>query len=149
MNKNHTTRPWMENDDIPQLHTDLQNLRKKSSKTNSADEVSRPEYCHLRNVLKRKITSAKRNFYKRAFSLRNPKEDLKVIPSVLHPSPKPLRASPDELNVHFASTTERVTGGKPEAAEYLWTFINTLPKIVKVVSTFVASNTSKLCTNYI
>ena len=84
-------------------------------------------YRDVRNKLKTKIKSAKRDFYQRAFSSKNPKKVWKIIHRILHPNPKPLRIDPDELNTHFASTTERVTGAIPEPTQNLWSFINTLP----------------------
>ncbi|CAB4006181.1 Hypothetical predicted protein [Paramuricea clavata] len=84
-------------------------------------------YRDVRNKLKTKIKSAKRDFYQRAFSSKNPKKVWKIIHRILHPNPKPLRIDPDELNTHFASATERVTGAIPEPTQNLWSFINSLP----------------------
>ncbi len=116
--------PWMKNCDIAQLQKDCQTLRALST---NADELSRSRYRSARNKLKCKIRSVKRDFYRRAFSSKNPKDVWKIIHRILHPNPKPLRVDPDELNTHFASTTERVTGTIPEPTENLWSFINALP----------------------
>ena len=118
--------PWMKHCDIAQLQKDCHVLREMSCK-NNADEIFKSRYRDVRNKLKTKIKSAKRDFYQRAFSSKNPIKVWKIIHRILHPNPKPLRIDPDELNTHFASTTERVTGAIPEPTQNLWSFINTLP----------------------
>ncbi len=99
--------PWMKNCEIAQLQKDCQILRALST---NADELSRSRYRSTRNKLKCKIKSVKGDFYRRAFSSKYPKDVWKIIRRILHPNPKPLRIDPDELNTHFASTTERVLG---------------------------------------
>ena len=118
--------PWMKHCDIAKLQKDCHVLREMSCK-NNADEIFKSRYRDVRNKLKTKIKSAKRDFYQRAFSSKNPKKVWKIIHRILHPNPKPLRIDPDEFNTHFASTTERVTGAIPEPTQNLWSFINTLP----------------------
>ncbi|CAB4026471.1 Hypothetical predicted protein [Paramuricea clavata] len=118
--------PWMKNCDIAQLQKDCQVLRVMST-TNNIDELSRSRYRDARNELKCKIKTAKRDFYQRAFSSKKPKEAWTIIHRILNPNPKPLRVDPDELNTHFASRSERVTGTTPEPTENLWAFIDTLP----------------------
>jgi hypothetical protein len=100
------------------------------STTNNIDEHSRSRYRDARNELKCKIKTAKRNFYQRAFSSKKPKDTWEIIHRILNPIPevpKPLRVDHDELNTHFSSTSERVTGTTPEPTENLWSFIDTLP----------------------
>ena len=118
--------PWMKNPDIAQLQRDIQVLRTISNDKKD-DGFSRSRYCDARNKLKYKIKTAKREFYKRSFSSKNPKDVWKVIHRIFHPNPKPLRVDPDKLNTHFASTSERVTGAASEPTDNLWSFINTLP----------------------
>ena len=81
----------MNNPDIAQLQRDIQVLRTISNDKKD-DGFSRSRYCDARNKLKYKIKTAKRELYKRAFSLKNPKDVWKVIHFILHPNPKPLRA---------------------------------------------------------
>ena len=70
--------PWMKNPDIAQLQRDIQVLRTVSNDKKD-DGFSRSRYCDARNKLKYKIKTAKREFYKRAFSSNNPKDVWKVI----------------------------------------------------------------------
>jgi hypothetical protein len=85
----------MKNCDIAQLQKDCQVLRVMST-TNNIDERSRSRYRDARNELKRKIKTAKRNFYQRAFSSKKPKDAWKIIHRILNPNPKPLRVDPDK-----------------------------------------------------
>ena len=53
----------------------------------------------------------------------------KVIDRILHPSSQPLRADPNLLNSHFASTAERVTGNQSTPTQKdLYHLIQTLPE---------------------
>ena len=38
---------------------------------------------------------------------------------IINPSPKPIAADPDELNVHFTNTTQRILGTNPSSSECL------------------------------
>ena len=114
--------PWMKNPDIAQLQRDIQVLHTISNDKKD-DGFSRSRYCDARNKLKYKIKTAKREFYKRAFSSKNPKDVWKVIHRIFHPNPKPLRVDPDKLNTHFASTSERVTGAASEPTDNLWSLL--------------------------
>ena len=83
----------------------------------------------IRNQLKTVIKKAKRTFTIKALSSRRPKDVWKVIHRILHPSSQPLRADPNQLNSHFASTAERVTGNQPTLTEKdLYHLIQTLPE---------------------
>ena len=46
---------------------------------------------------------------------------------MLNPSPQPIRADPDKLNSHFASTAERTLGSKPEDIASLFDLVRSLP----------------------
>lgn len=50
-----------------------------------------------------------------------------MIHRILHPSPQPLRADPNELNTHFASTAERVTVPTTSPVDELWNLIDSFP----------------------
>lgn len=101
-----------------------------SLRTKAREEHSMPDwnqYRNTRNNLKSQIRKAKREFYQKALSSRKPKDVWRVIHRILHPSPQPLRGNPDELNEHFASTTQRVTGAAAESVDNLWKLIDSLP----------------------
>ena len=82
----------------------------------------------MRNELKCKIKNTKREFYQKALSSSKPKEIWQVIHRILHPSPQPLRAEPEELNSFFASTAERVAGTSAIPTDELWKLIDSLPE---------------------
>ena len=67
------------------------------------------------------------DFYNRALSSNKPKEVWKVIHRILHPNPQPLQFQPDELNAHFASTAQRVTGASAASEESIKCLIDSLP----------------------
>jgi hypothetical protein len=56
------------------------------------------------------------------------KRSWQTIHRILHPNPQPLRIDPDELNKHYVSTAERVTGASPKSIEELWQFIDSFPE---------------------
>ena len=51
-----------------------------------------------------------------------------MIHKILHPNPQPLRFNPDKLNVHFASTAQRVTGATATSQDNIRRLINSLPE---------------------
>ena len=53
---------------------------------------------------------AKRTFPNTTLSSKRPKEVWRVIHRVIHPSPRPISADPDQLNRYFIKTTERTLG---------------------------------------
>ena len=55
-------------------------------------------YRLTRTCLKQTLKAEKRKFYKIALSLKKPKAVWKTIHRILKPSPKPITASPDDLN---------------------------------------------------
>jgi len=77
-------------------------------------------YREKRNALKTNIKKTKREFYQKALSSKRPKQVWQVIHRILHPSPQPLTADPDELNAFFGSTDERVTGDEAHSIEKLF-----------------------------
>ena len=81
---------------------------------------------HIRHKLKKAIKKAKRSFMITALSSKRPKEVWSTIHRILHPSQLPLRADPDDLNRHFASTAERVTASSPVLNEDIYRLINRL-----------------------
>ena len=85
-------------------------MRKKAHETNDPDDWK--EFRSVRNHLKTVIGQTKRSFLAKALSSKRPKETWKTIHRVLNPSPKPLRADPDDLNNFFNSTAERTLGNK-------------------------------------
>ena len=52
---------------------------------------------------------------------------IQVIHRILHSSPQPLTADPDELNGFFGSTAERVTGAEAQSIEKLFDLVNSFP----------------------
>lgn len=58
--------------------------------------------------------------------LPKPKEAWGVIHRILNPSPQPLRVDPDQLNDHFVSTAQRVTGVTQRSSDYLRDVIESL-----------------------
>ncbi|CAH3046379.1 unnamed protein product [Porites lobata] len=49
-------------------------------------------------------------FLNTTLSSKRPKEIWRVIHRVIHPSPRPISADPDQLNRYFIKTTERTPG---------------------------------------
>ena len=60
------------------------------------------------------IKAEKRKSYKTALSLKKLKNVWKTIHRILKPSPKPITASPDDLNNYFSDIAENLTGKSPE-----------------------------------
>ena len=81
---------------------------------------------YTRNKLNNLIKKAKRYFMITVFSSKRPKEVWRTIHLSLHPSQQPLRADPDDLNRHFASTAESVTASSPALSEDIYRLIDRL-----------------------
>ena len=81
---------------------------------------------HTRNKLKNLIKKAKRSFMITALSSKRPREVRRTIHRILHPSQQPLRADPDDLNRHFASTAELVFVSSPVLKKDIYRLINRL-----------------------
>lgn len=60
------------------------------------------------------------------FSSKRPKKVWRTIHLSLHPSQQPLRADPDDLNRHFASTAESVTPSSPALSKDIYRLIDRL-----------------------
>ena len=67
------------------------------------------------------------NFIKKHSHPKKPKQVWQVIHRILHPSPQPLTADPDELNAFFGSTAERVTGAEAQSIEKLFDLVKSFP----------------------
>ena len=98
------------------------NLRSRTR--NEKSEQLWTQYREKKNLLKVSIRKSKCEFYQKALSSSKPKEVWQTIHRILHPNPQPLRIDPDELNKHYVSTAERVTGASPKSIEELWQFID-------------------------
>ncbi|XP_048590336.1 uncharacterized protein LOC5519158 [Nematostella vectensis] len=118
--------PWLKELDIQKLQQDCRNMRTEARKDKS-DSIWN-SFREKRNQLKAMIGKAKRNFYYKALSSVKAKDVWRVIHRILHPNPQPLRFDPDELNTHFASTAERVTGATPTSANNISDLIQSLPE---------------------
>ena len=57
---------------------------------------------------------------------------LKCINKILHPNPKRIQADPNELNLHFNSTAQRLVNSNPTEIVDLLEQINALPGNVNV-----------------
>ncbi|XP_048583248.1 uncharacterized protein LOC125562941 [Nematostella vectensis] len=117
--------PWLKELDIQKLQQDFRNMRTEARKEKS-DSIWN-YFREKRNQLKAMIGKAKRNFYYKALSSVKAKDVWRVIHRILHPNPQPLRFDPDELNTHFASTAERVTGATLTSANVISDLIQSLP----------------------
>ena len=111
--------------DIQKLQRECHTLRNKA-RIDKSDTIW-CSYRDKRNELKSNIRKTRRDFYNRALSSNKPKEVWKVIHRILHPNPQPLRFQPDELNAHFASTAQRVTGASAVSEESIKCLIDSLP----------------------
>ena len=118
--------PWMNDTDIRSLQEKCR-LERFEAHKNPLCEVSWNIFRDTRNQLKKVIKKAKIIFTIKALSSRRPKDVWKVIHRILHPSPQPLRVDLDELNNHFASTSERLTAASPYVKEDLNHLITSLP----------------------
>ena len=78
----------------------------------------------VRNNLKKIIKSAKKRFYTKALSSKNPKEVWQVIHRILKPSDSRISANPSQLGEYFSSTAPRVTG--KDTARNLSSFVDSL-----------------------
>lgn len=110
---------------IKSLQQECQNLRIAAHRDNT--EQSWGLFRNVRNRLKTVIKKTKRAFYQRLLSSPKPREVWCVIHRILNPSPQPLRADPDQLNDHFASTAQRVTGATLPSCDYLRDVVESLP----------------------
>lgn len=101
------TRPpahWMHSEEIRVLQAERNQLRTKACDDNTQESW---------NKIKTVINQTKRAFLSTALSSKRPKEVWRVIHRVLNPSPPPLPIDPNNLNMHFATTTEGTLGTKP------------------------------------
>lgn len=101
--------PWMNDSNIRSLQEQCRSKRFQAHKK-PPNEDNWHTFREVRNKLKIVIKKAKRCFTIKALSSKRPKDVWKVIHRILNPSPRPLRADPNQLNSHFASTSERITG---------------------------------------
>ena len=104
--------PWMKSVYIKYLQSERIKLRKIAHETKNENDI--PNYRLTRTCLKQTIKAEKRKFYKTTLSSKKPKDVWKTIHRILKPSPKPITASPDDLNNYFSDIAENLTGKSPE-----------------------------------
>ena len=106
--------PWMKDLQISALQRQRNHLRQNLK--NDRDDVNTlKELKKVRNQLKTKIRSTKKNFLKNLLRSRNSPETWKVINNVLHPKINKVDVNPGEINKFFNTTSTRTTGKQYEA----------------------------------
>ena len=104
--------PWMKSVYIKYLQSERIKLRKIAHETKNENDI--PNYRLTRTCLKQTIKAEKRKFYKTTLSSKKPKDVWKTIHRILKPNPKPITASPDDLNNYFSDIAENLTSKSPE-----------------------------------
>ena len=107
---------------------------------------------NARNRLQTVIKKTKQAFYQKLLSSPKPREVWGVIHRILNPSPQPLRLDPDQLNDHFASTAQRITGANLTSSDHLRSMVESLPDTSQISFTLmqvhfyeVVSEVKQLC----
>ena len=116
--------PWLKNFNIKEKLAEKELLRTTAQK--SGDDSDKSKYRKCRNEVKRSIKSAKWNFYKSALSSKRPKEVWNTIHRILHPNPVKINANPEEINLHFNTTAERLLGSQSKTENQLKDTIDSL-----------------------
>ena len=116
----------MASDEIHELQTTRDKLRAQArcSGTNETWAAFRT----VRNRINAVIGRAKRAFLNTTLSSKRLRDVRRVIHRVIHPSPSPICADPDQLNSYFIKTTERTLGTLPDEATDLVDLIDSLPE---------------------
>ena len=114
----------MQDPEIKKLQTSRNESRYIAHQTGNSESWSR--FRDFRNNLKRTIRKAKTNFYRTVLSSKTPKEVWKVINNILHPAPNRIRASPDDLNLHFSTTAQRTLNVNPKPVNEIKKYIESL-----------------------
>lgn len=102
-------------------------LRKQAHQDNTTG--SWISFRAVRNELKQHINKTKKSFMTKALSSKRSKEVWRVVHRILHPSPQPIRACPNELNCHFANTAQRTLEVQPDKNDQLLSLLESLPDI--------------------
>ena len=117
--------PWLKNLGIKEMLIEKNLLRLNAQRTGSEEDKRKYRMC--RNDVKKHIKSTKWNFFKSALSSKRPKEVWNTIHRILRPNPIKISANPDEINLHFNSTAERLLGSNPKSETLLKETIASLP----------------------
>ena len=117
--------PWMHSEEIRKLQLERNRLRMEVHSNSTSASWS--TFRAVRNEIKSLINKTRKAFLSKALSSKRPKELWRVIQRVLKPSPQPLRADPNALNQHFASTAERTLGAQPDNTDSLFNLLDFLP----------------------
>ena len=117
--------PWLNDSSIRSLQVNLANQRREAH-ARPPKEGEWDMFRYTRNKLKNLIKKAKQSFMITALSSKRPKEVWRTIHRILLPSQQPLRADPDDLNRHFASTAEPVSASSPVLNEDIYRLIDRL-----------------------
>ena len=115
----------MHSQEIRVLQAERNQLRTKAHDDNTQESwlAFRTVWNKIKAVINQTITA----FLPTALSSKRPKEVWRVIHRVLNPSPRPLRIDPNNLNMHFATTTEGTLGTKPDDTNKLLGLMDSLP----------------------
>ena len=122
----------MASDEIHELQTTRDKLRAQA-RCSGTDET----WAAFRTVCNRinpVIGRAKRAFLNTTLSSKRLRDVRRVIHRVIHPSPSPICADPDQLNGYFIKTTERTLGTLPDEATDLVDLIDSLPDPIVILS---------------
>ncbi|CAB4033576.1 Hypothetical predicted protein, partial [Paramuricea clavata] len=119
--------PWMKSANIQTLQKERDHLRHKAHKSDACNGVW-TAFRLVRNNLKSAIRSVRKAFIEKALSSNKSRDIWRVIHRILKPNPKPLRVDPDELNTHFATTTERTLEASAVSLSDLTSLTDNLPE---------------------
>lgn len=117
--------PWLMNDEIKKLQSQRDRLRHNAHALKSDNAWDK--FRKIRNLLKKKIREAHKQFINKALSSKKSKKVWQVIYRILRPSPTPLRCDVDALNEFFTNTASRITGDSTtDSKQDLMDYINNI-----------------------